>query len=297
MILSSNNNKSFSFLQQNTNKKQFFGPKFTPIEWSGDVKMQFFTENLKAEYLTRHLEINGHAILIRNSPSSEKPSMMFDIREVMMMEAMRGLPSNNIDFQSKMLGLISRYHKNLMTGDPNGSTWFFEFEDQKSKSDCFFAYNCNLLWAKRFSAFFYPRFGAEVTYNNKYEFSYDSSKETYIRLHRINLKSFKEGALEDRGSKLDSKSKKKWLVINSRSLYFYNKKDAEELSSIFLGDSDIALICNDVIKKKGKYINWFVIFNKDKTCILECPNTQELEVWCRTILQLTTTNKVIFFFY
>ena len=161
----------------------------------------------------------------------------------------------------------------------------------------FFRSKVNLQWSKRYSALFYPREGAEITYKDTYKFITTTSKETYIRSHRFNAKTFEEGEIEDKGNKLDSKPKKKFLNIKSGSLIFSKKRGGEELLSIDLRNSDVALICNDVLKKTPDNINWFVIFSKDKQYILRSANTPELESWCRALLQFTPFFNVTYKFF
>ena len=102
--------------------------------------MQFFGNNLKAVYQTKYMEINGHSIIIWDSKNDAKPALVFDIKEVLLYQAVKGLPGNTMSIQDPMICLLSRYHKNLITGDITGSTWFFEFTNDKDKKDCIFTY-------------------------------------------------------------------------------------------------------------------------------------------------------------
>ena len=76
--------------------------------------MQFFDKNENAVYKPKSLEVNGHALIIRNTITSPNPVLVFDIKEVVLVPAVKGLPEKSVDLKAPYIGLISRFHQNLV---------------------------------------------------------------------------------------------------------------------------------------------------------------------------------------
>ena len=141
--------------------------------------------------------MNGHAIIVRNQKSEVDPPLIFDIKEVVILPAMKGLPATSLNPKIPLFGIISRYHKNLVTGDTSGTVFFFECSTEKEKKEWLLAYHVNIQWAKRYSALFYPRGSAEIAYSEpSYDISIGASNDTYIRSHRFNSAPLVEGEIE-----------------------------------------------------------------------------------------------------
>eukprot|EP01091_Cochliopodium_minus_P016928 TRINITY_DN6495_c0_g1_i1.p1 TRINITY_DN6495_c0_g1~~TRINITY_DN6495_c0_g1_i1.p1 ORF type:complete len:788 (-),score=264.42 TRINITY_DN6495_c0_g1_i1:1025-3388(-) len=267
------------------------GSNFTPYEYERELKLQFFGSNMKATYVTKLVEMNGHALIIWNKKNDPKPLLMFDLKEIYIIQAQRGLPGNTLN--DNMIGIISRYHKNLVTGDLDGTTFYLECANEKEKKELLLVYYINLSWAKRYSALFYPRFSAELAYKEPaYNIVMTSTNESYIRSHRYHSKPFVEGEVE-RKDKLDSKPKKTFVNIIGTSFVYYDKKGGDEKGRIEIINSEIQLICNDVIKKTNENSNWFSIKSGEKLLIFKALSHPELESWCKTLQAITLPHKTL----
>lgn len=98
-----------------------------------------------------------------------KPALRFDLKEVRVYPAVKGLPGKEINTKAPLLGVVSRYHRVILADAvsevPPTSIFFFECQTEEDRDAWLRAFYINYEWAQRFSGLFYPRGTARVEYS------------------------------------------------------------------------------------------------------------------------------------
>ena len=97
-----------------------------------------------------------------------KPAVRFDLKEARVYPAVKGLPGKEINVKAPLLGVVSRYHRVVLTDAitevPPFSIFFFECQTEEERDNWLRAFYINYEWAQRFSGLFYHRGTARVEY-------------------------------------------------------------------------------------------------------------------------------------
>ena len=110
-----------------------------PIEITKDIKLNYFSKEYNSINKKKSLELNGHALMIRDNISDLKPFLIFDIKEVMLVSAVKGLPSKSPNFNVYMIAVISRFHQNLVIKKKKKKKINVQKRLPKKKLDRFFS--------------------------------------------------------------------------------------------------------------------------------------------------------------
>ena len=133
--------------------------------------------------------------------NDKTPCVRFDIKEMRMYPAAKGLPGKEVNPRSPMFGLVSRYHRMICSDGvqeiPPMSIFFFECPSEQERDQWLTTYYLNNEWATRFSGMFYPRGTARVEYQDgvwKLKVHSDNTVR-YLKSSRLHVSAKTDGTI------------------------------------------------------------------------------------------------------
>jgi hypothetical protein len=190
--------------------------------------LQLFKKDGNAHYQPYWCELNGHAFNMYINKTDKVPCVRFDLKELRMYPAARGLPGKEVNTMAPMFGLVSRYHRMILENGlqevPPTSVFFFECPSDKLRDDWLKCYFINQEWSQRFSGMFYPRGSARCEYGEgvwRLKVASDNSVR-YLKSSRLHVSAKTEGTLYKKGSKFGSAWKPRHAALKgSCTLEYY----------------------------------------------------------------------------
>lgn len=213
-----------------------------------------FSKSGVAHYEPYWCEMNGHAFNLFIQKGDSKPCVRFDLKEMRLYPAVKGLPGKEINPKSPMLGLVSRYHRMVLENGiqevPPMSTFFFECSNEEERDRWLLAYYINSEWAQRFSGMFYPRGTARVEYGEgvwRLKIASDNTIR-YLKSSRLHVSAKIDGTVYKKGSKFASAWKARYAALKGQcTLEYFTEKGGESLGKLNMSDGKVVLVCNDTL--------------------------------------------------